>query len=123
MLDDIKQSIRKELSKVTLKAKFHADDVNVILEGLLGLAMARAAKDPLSSAAALLGVFSSTSGKMCLKTIGHYLKRIEKGLFFGEAYKSLVDSSELDFSTLDVALLPEMMQVRHLDCPKGWLTQ
>lgn len=110
-LNDIQKYVQKELTKVTGNAKFHEDDFLAVLEGLVGLAMATQSKDPLSSAAAVLGIFTSVSGKMCLRTLEQYFDSIEKGLNFGQAYKHLVDSSELDFDTLDIALLPEMMQV------------
>ena len=114
-LNDIQKYIQRELTKVAGMAKFHEDDVLAVLEGLVGLAMATQSKDPLSSAAAVLGLFSSMSGKLCLKTLEKYSESIKKGLNFGQAYKNLVDSSELDFDTLDITLLPEMMQVRPHD--------
>ena len=77
--------------------------------------MATQLKDPQSSAAAVLGLLNSVHGKLCLKTLEKYSEVIKKGLDFGQAYKPLVDSSQLDFDTLDIALLPEMMQVRSHD--------
>ena len=71
-------------------------------------------KDPLDFIDTALGLAGSQSGKQCLGSLESNLGSIKKWLTFGKVYTPLVDSSDLDFDKLDVASVPEIMQVRNL---------
>ena len=93
------------------KAKFNKDDLIAVLQGITGFANGIASKDPFAFAGAALDIASSQSGKECLKTLDSYLDSVKKWLTFGENYKALTDSSDLDFDQVAVSSVPEIMQV------------
>ena len=110
-MDAITVYIQKKLPEVYENAQFHPGDFMAILQGLVGFVSGVASKDPLASVSAILGIAESQSGKKCLKTIEGYFASIEDWLTFGQQYKLLTDSSDLDFDTIDIGALPEIMQV------------
>lgn len=102
------------LPNVYDQAKFNPDDLLAILQGITGFAGAIKGKDPLDFIDTALGLAESQSGKQCLGSLESNLGSIKKWLTFGKVYTPLVDSSDLDFDKLDVASVPEIMQVRNL---------
>ena len=93
------------------KGKFHRDDLIAVLQGITGFGKAIASKDPLDFIDSALGIASSQSSKACLKSLDSYLGSAKKWLSFGEKYKALTDSSDLDFDQVAVSSVPEIMQV------------
>ena len=93
------------------KGKFHRDDLIAVMQGITGFGKAIASKDPLDFIDAALGTASSLSGKACLKSLDSYLGSAKRWLTFGEKYKALTDSSDLDFDQVAVSSVPEIMQV------------
>ena len=63
---------------------------------------------PLDQPMAVIGHFA---GKCDLGELQDNLDKVEKWLKFGKDYAALKDSSELDFDKMDVAAVPEVMQV------------
>ena len=104
--------IKESLPDVYRKAKFNLADLLAVLQGVAGFFSGALGKDPFSSIDSAIGVGSSLLGKQCLPTLESSLDSIKKWLTFGKEYTPLVDSSELDFDKLDVASVPEIMQVR-----------
>lgn len=102
------------LPNVYDQAKFNPDDLLAILQGITGFVGAIKGKDPLDFIDTALGLAGSQSGKQCLGSLESNLGSIKKWLTFGKVYTPLVDSSDLDFDKLDVASVPEIMQVRNL---------
>ena len=93
------------------KGKFHRNDLIAVLQGITGFGKAIASKKPLDFIDTALGIASSLSGKACLKSLDSYLGSAKKWLAFGEKYKALTDSSDLDFDQVAVSSVPEIMQV------------
>lgn len=103
--------LNQMLPDVYDQAKFNADDLFAVLQGITGFFQARADKDPLAAIDTALGLAQSLSGKQCLQSLSSSLGSIKKWLTFGKNYRPLVDSSDLDFDQMDVASVPEIMQV------------
>ena len=93
------------------QGKFNKNDLIAVLQGITGFGAAIASKSPLDFINAALGLASSLSGKACLKTLQQYLGSVKKWLTFGENYKTLTDSSDLDFDQVAVSSVPEIMKV------------
>ena len=93
------------------KGTFHRNDLIAVMQGITGFGKAIASKNPLDFIDTALGVASSLSGKACLKSLDSYLGSAKKWLNFGEKYKALTDSSDLDFDQVAVSSVPEIMQV------------
>ena len=99
------------LPDVYEKAKFNSDDLFVILEGITGFFSGAMGKDPFAALGSALGVIGHFAGKCDLGKLQGNLDKVEKWLKFGQDYAALKDSSELDFDKMDVAAVPEVMQV------------
>ena len=99
------------LPDVYNKAKFNTDDLLAMLQGIGGFVGSGVSKDPFDFIGTALGLAGSLSGKECLGSLESVLANIRKWLTFGKNYKPLIDSSDLDFDQLDVASVPEIMQV------------
>ena len=102
------------LPDVYQQAKFNPDDMLAMLQAITGFVGSIKGKDPFDVIDTALGLAESQSGKQCLGSLQNNLGSIKKWLTFGKNYKPLVDSSDLDFDKLDVASIPEIMQVRNL---------
>ena len=99
------------LSDVYETAKFNSDDLFVILEGITGFFSGVLGKDPFAALGSALGVMGHFVGQCDLGELQNNLDKVEKWLKFGQDYAALKDSSELDFDQMDVAAVPEVMQV------------
>ena len=99
------------LPDVYEKAKFNSDDLFVILEGITGFFSGVLGKDPFAALGSALGVMGHFVGQCDLGELQNNLDKVEKWLKFGQDYAALKDSSELDFDQMDVAAVPEVMQV------------
>ena len=99
------------LPDVFEKAKFNSDDLFVILEGVTGFFSGVMGKDPFAALGSALGVIGHFVGQCDLGELQNNLDKVEKWLKFGQDYAALKDSSELDFDQMDVAAVPEVMQV------------
>ncbi|KAJ7328567.1 hypothetical protein OS493_024484 [Desmophyllum pertusum] len=104
------EEIVSQLPDVYEKTKFNGEDLLVILQGITGFLGAIRDKDPAASIGAVLEVAGHFAVKCNTGTLQDNLGKIEKWLTFGKAYSALEDSSELDFDTMDVECVPEVMQ-------------
>lgn len=96
------------------EAQFTKSDFFAILQGIAGFFSGIVGKDPLSSIGAAVGVAEHYATRCNTGTLQENLDNLNKWLTFGQAYRALKDSSELDFDRLDVAAIPEIMQVTRL---------
>ena len=110
-MSSILTNINSMFSDVYKTAKFNANDFMAVLQGLVGFSSAIASKNPFDAINAVLGVAGSMSGKGCLKSLESYKSSIKTWLTFGQNYKPLNDSSDLNFDQLDVSSVPQIMQV------------
>ena len=108
-MKDILENVLKLLLGVVPKDKF---SLLTLLQSLTGYSQELANYDPFDYINRALNLISSDEGESCLKTLKSYLASARKWLTFGDKYKSLNNSSNLDFDQLDLAALPEIMKVR-----------
>ena len=94
------------------KAQFNKQDLFVILQGATGFAGGFAGEnpDPFGSIVAALDV-AGNFVKCKIGSLKSIFRKIEKWLTFGEEYKALEDSSDLDFDKMDIGSVPELMKV------------
>ena len=94
------------------KAKFNRNDLFAVMQGMTGFTKAVAGKNPLDFVDAAIGVTAALAHKGCLKSLDAYLNDVKTWLTFGDKYKPLEDSSDLDFDQVNVSSVPDIMQVR-----------
>ena len=99
------------LPHVYEKAKFNSEDLFVILEGITGFFSGAMGKDPFAALGSALGVIRHFAGKCDLDKFRNNLDKVEKWLKFGKDYAALKDSSELDFDKMDLAAVPEVINI------------
>ena len=105
--------IRSVLPEALSAAQFNENDFLAVLQGVVGFAGAVAGKNPLDFIGAAVGLAQDLAGKRCpLGTLEDNLDKLEKWLQYGAAYEALDDSSDLDYDSVDVSAIPEVMQVR-----------
>ncbi|XP_078356069.1 uncharacterized protein LOC144640885, partial [Oculina patagonica] len=102
--------VESMLPEVYEEAKFNANDLLAVLQGVTGFLGGLKGKDPFAAIDSALGIASSLSGKACLGSLESNLASIKKWMTFGKHYKPLLDSSDLDFDQVDVGSVPEIMQ-------------
>ena len=110
-MTSILTNINSMFSDVYKSAKFNAKDFMAVLQGLVGFSSAIASKNPFDAINSVLGVAGSMSYKGCLKSLESYKSSIKTWLTFGQNYKPLNDSSDLNFDQMDVSSVPQIMKV------------
>ena len=83
----------------------------MILQGLTGFASGIRNRDPLATMSAALELAGGLSTKCNIGTLQENLNKIKHWLQFGKAFKALRGFRELDFNTMEVAAVPEVMKV------------
>ena len=91
--------------------KLNRDETIAVLQGMTGFASAIAGKDPFDFINTALDIASYASNAPCRISLDSSLRSINKWLTFGKEYIPLEDSSDLDFSQVDINSVPEIMQV------------
>ncbi|XP_078345067.1 uncharacterized protein LOC144630573 [Oculina patagonica] len=109
-LSSILLKLKQMLPGVYDKAKFNADDLFAMLQGITGFAGGLKDKDPFAFIDTAVGLAQSQSGKQCLGSLESNMAKIKKWMTFGKNYKPLLNSGDLDFDKMDVASVPEIMQ-------------
>lgn len=110
-MTSILENINTLLVGVHKNAKFNSQNFLAVLQGIVGFSSAISSKSPLAFIDTALGLAGSFSGQKCLKSLQSILGSVKQWLTFGEHYKPLVDSSDLDFDQLDVGSVPQIMKV------------
>lgn len=110
-MNDSLVEIQNKLPDVYEASQFNKQDLFVTLQGLTGFWSGVVGKDPLSVASTTIGVIGHFSSKCNTGTLQQNRGNIEKWLTFGRNYAALKDSDDLDFNTLDVRSVPEVMKV------------
>ncbi|XP_078345264.1 uncharacterized protein LOC144630770 [Oculina patagonica] len=109
-LSSILVKLKQMLQGANDQAKFNADDLLAVLQGITGYIGGLNDKDPFTFIDAAVSLAQSKSGKQCLGFLHLNLSSIKKWMTFGKNYKPLLDSGDLDFDKMDVASVPEIMQ-------------
>ena len=110
-MDSTLKAVKALLPGVYQQSKFNGDDLLAILEGITGFLSAVQGRDPSATLAAAIGMANHFTSKCNAGSLQSYFNNIDKWMKFGKAYVALNDSSDLDFDTMDVETVPEMMKV------------
>lgn len=113
-MNDILKNIASLLPQLYARSRFQVDDFLAILQGIAGFASGIASRDPftvIDSVIGLAGATYSLVGNTCFQSLQSYMGSVKRWLTFGQHYKPLADSSDLDFDQLDVGSVPQIMQV------------
>lgn len=105
-----------QLPDVYESTKFNKQDLLVVLQGATGFIGGGVGTDPFSAVDAALSVIGNFATRCNTGTLQDIKDKIKKWLAFGRDYAALEDSSDLDFDTLDVESVPEVMKVRAVLC-------
>lgn len=115
-MDAALQRIHNTVPAITGKAQFGPQDMIAIVQGITGflggIKLSGEGNDHLGMLSHAVGLFGHFATKCSLGSLNSIKDRFATWLKFGEQYKALKDSSELDFDQLDPGAVPEIMQVR-----------
>ena len=111
---NILETIKEKLPDVHAKTRETIDRRHflALLQALTGFGGAIESKSPSQFIGTIITYSTSQEGQNCLKSLFKIMKSVQKWLTFGEKYKALENSSDLDFDKIDVGSLPEIMTVR-----------
>lgn len=112
-MSNILERIKKTLPDVHAKVRGTIDRQHflAVLQALTGFGQAIESKSPSQFIENIITLSTHEEGRNCLKSLSTILASAKKWLSFGETYKVLENSSDLDFDKLDVGSLPEIMGV------------
>lgn len=113
-MNDILKNIVNLLPQIYARSRFQVDDFLAILQGIAGFASGIASRDPFTVIDSVIGLAAATYslvGNTCFQSLQSYMGSVKRWLTFGQHYKPLADSSDLDFDQLDVSSVPQIMQV------------
>ncbi|KAJ7388772.1 hypothetical protein OS493_035738 [Desmophyllum pertusum] len=96
-------------------------DLFAILQGYNRIPEWNCGKRSFAAIGAALDVVGNFATSGNLGTLQNNKNKIEKWLTFGKAYKALNDSSDLNFDTMDITSVPEVMKA-NLEMNKESLT-
>ena len=102
-----------ELPDGDADAQFTKRDLLVVLQGLAGIVAAGTISDPFTVASITFRVLGNFATQCNTGTLQENKDKLLKWLTFGKNYAALKDSSELDFTQLDVEAVPEIMKVNY----------
>ena len=106
LIENMLPDVHEAAENLFLKDKFLA-----ILQGSAGIMFASATNEVFGVVDSAISLARDLSQQQCLGSLGNMLDKIKKWLTFGQNYNPLQDSSDLDFSLMDVDSVPEIMQV------------
>ena len=110
-MDNVLVLIESILPEVYSKTQFNGDDLMAMLQAAVGFFSAVVSKDPLGLIDTAVGAASLSKANCPLGTLEQVMDKLSKWLTFGKSYTALENSSDLDFDQVDVASVPEVMQV------------
>ncbi|CAH3198111.1 unnamed protein product, partial [Porites evermanni] len=106
--------------QIYARSRFQVDDFLAVLQGIAGFASGIASRDPFTVIDSVIGLAGATYSLVentCFQSLQLYMGSVKRWLTFGQHYKPLADSSDLDFDQLDVSSVPQIMQA-NLDINK-----
>ena len=110
-MKDFLTQILAILPDVYRKAQFNTGDLIAVLQAITGFVKGIAGKDPFQVIETSLGVAEHFATKCNTGSFKDVKSKVFKWLKFGKEYEALEDSNDLDFDTMDIASVPEMMMV------------
>lgn len=110
-MEGMMMRLKHMLPDVYRQAKLNRDDFLAILQGITAFASSRIGGDPFVAIDGALGAIANLADAECLGELDKMKEKLKKWLTFGQNYTPLLDSSDLNFSQMDVDSVPEVMQV------------
>lgn len=110
-MSSILTTVEQMLPDVHSSSKFNRDDFLAIAQGITAFTASGILGDPFVAIDGALGTAANLVDSECIGTLDSMMDKIKKWLTFGQNYSPLQDSSDLDFSQMDVDSVPEVMQV------------
>ena len=96
---------------VDLQAEKNMQHLFAILQGLTGFVGALKGTDPIAALSSAFSIIEAEATRCFRGTLEENKAKIEKWVKFGKEYEALEDSSDLNFDTMDVQSVPEIMKV------------
>ena len=109
ILVKIQSTLPEAQKKVT--QKLSRDEFIAIMQGITAFTSSIAGNSPSGFIDGALNLASYKINKPCRAFLESSLGSIKKWMMFGETYKPLEDSSDLDFENVKVNSVPEIMKV------------
>lgn len=112
-MKDILVKIQSTLPEAQKKVaqKLSRDEFIAIMQGITAFTSSIAGNSPSGFIDGALNLASYKINKPCRAFLESSLGSIKKWMMFGETYKPLEDSSDLDFENVKVNSVPEIMKV------------
>ncbi|KAL9964361.1 hypothetical protein ACROYT_G027992 [Oculina patagonica] len=109
-MENFLTQIMAKVRDVYEKAKFSKGDLIAVLQSITGFVKAAAGKDLFGALETALNTAAHFATQCSIGSLQEVKDKLTKWLTFGEAYKALEDSNDLDFETMDIASIPELMK-------------
>lgn len=113
-MNGILAKVRFELKDTNKQAQFTNNDVLSILQGITAFLGAIAKMDPIGGVIEAVGAAGHFATRCNAGTLQDNLASVVKWMSFGQAYRAMEDSNELDFDKMGVEAVPEVMKVRNM---------
>ena len=110
-MKDFLSQILAILPDVYRKSQFNTGDLIAILQAMTGFSKGIVGRDPFQLIETSLNVAGQFLTKCNTGNFKDVKNKVLKWLKFGKEYEALEDSNDLDFDTMDIASVPEMMKV------------
>ncbi|KAL9964359.1 hypothetical protein ACROYT_G027990 [Oculina patagonica] len=109
-MENFLTQIMAKVRDVYVKAKFNKGDLIAVLQSITGFVKAGAGKDIFGALETALNTAAHFATQCSIGSLQEVKDKLTKWLTFGDAYKALEDSNDLDFDTMDIASIPELMK-------------
>ena len=110
-MEGMMMRLKHMLQDVHSQAKLNRGHFLAILQGVTAFASSGIGGDPFVAIDGALGTITRLVDAECVGELGKMKEKLKKWLTFGQNYTPLLDSSDLNFSQMDVDSVPEVMQV------------
>lgn len=111
-MEDYLNKIPPLLDTTQKKGSMTKTDIFAVLKGASGFVQGAMQKDPFKILDTALQLGEHFETQCTIPTFKDLKIKIQKWLKFSEAYVALKDSNDLNFKTMDVGSIPEIMKVR-----------
>ncbi|XP_078381574.1 uncharacterized protein LOC144664346 isoform X2 [Oculina patagonica] len=102
--------ISAKVSDVHEEGEFNKGDLIAVLQAITGFVKAGAQKDVFGGLETALNTAAHFATQCSIGSLKDVKEKLTRWLTFGDAYKALKDSNNLNFDTMDKASIPELMK-------------
>lgn len=111
-MENFLTQIMAKVRDVYVEAKFNKGDLIAVLQAITGFVKAGAGKDVFGALETALGTAAHFATQCNTGSLQEVKDKLTEWLRFGDAYKPLEDSNDLNFDTMDIESIPELMKVQ-----------